>query len=68
MLPDSLYLLDPALRRQVLARPERLRGLLAGSAGARTVVIDEIQRVPELLSVIHSVQKEPGAPRLVPTG
>ncbi len=69
-LPDSLYLdlLDPALHRRLLARPERLRGLLAGSPGARTVVIDEIQRVPELLSVIHAVLEEPGAPRFVLTG
>ena len=46
-LPDALFvdLLDPARHRSLEARPERLRELLA-SAQAKTVVIDEIQRVP----------------------
>ena len=62
--PDALYLdlLDPALHRQLLARPERLRELLAGSPRA-TVVIDEIQRVPELLSVVHAALEEERPPR-----
>ena len=59
-LPDALYLdlLDPALHRSLTARPERLRELLAGSPGKRTVVIDEIQRVPELLTVIHAILED----------
>jgi len=69
-LPDALYLdlLDPALHRRLEARPERLRGLLAGSPGKDTVVIDEIQRVPELLTVIHTVLERPSPPRFVLTG
>ena len=69
-LPDALYLdlLDPALHRSLSARPERLRELLAGSPGKRTVVIDEIQRVPELLTVIHAILEEPSPPRFVLTG
>lgn len=69
-LPDALYLdlLEPALHRRMAARPERLRDLLSGSPGARTVVIDEIQRVPELLSVVHAVLEEPSPPRFVLTG
>ena len=69
-LPDSLYLdlLEPPLHRSLLARPERLRRLLAGSPGARTVVIDEIQRVPELLSVVHAILESPSPPRFVMTG
>ena len=69
-LPDALYLdlLDPALHRSLSARPERLRELLAGSPGKATVVIDEIQRVPELLTVIHAVLEEPAPPRFVLTG
>ena len=68
-LPDALHvdLLDPARQRSLDARPERLRDLLAGAAG-RTVVIDEIQRVPALLSVVHAVLEEPSAPRFVLTG
>ncbi len=69
-LPDALYLdlLDPALHRSLGARPERLRELLAGSPDRETVVIDEIQRVPELLTVIHAVLEEPSPPRFVLTG
>lgn len=69
-LPDSLYLdlLEPPLHRSLLARPERLRRLLAGSPGARTVVIDEIQRAPELLSVVHAILEGPSPPRFVMTG
>ena len=42
--------------------------LLAGSPGTQTVVIDEIQRAPELLSVVHAVLEEPSPPRFVLTG
>lgn len=69
-LPDSLYLdlLEPPLQRSLLARPERLRRLLEGSPNARTVVIDEVQRAPELLSVVHAVLEGPSPPRFVLTG
>ena len=69
-LPDALFLdlLEPALHRSLSARPERLRELLAGSPGKQTVVIDEIQRIPELLTVVHAVLEEPSPPRFVLTG
>ena len=69
-LPDALCptLLESALHRSLSTRPERLRELLAGSPGKATVVIDEIQRVPELLTVIHAVLEEPSPPRFVLTG
>ena len=69
-LPDALYLdlLDPALHRSLSARPERLRDLLAGSPGKATVVIDEIQRVPELLTVVHAVLEGVSPPRFILTG
>ena len=69
-LPDALFLdlLDPALHRSLSARPERLRELLAGAPAARTVVIDEVQRIPELLTVVHAVLEEPSPPRFVLTG
>ncbi len=69
-LPDSLYLdlLEPPLQRRLVARPERLRELMAGSPEARTVVIDEIQQVPTLLSVVHAVLEAPSPPRFVLTG
>ena len=69
-LPGALYLdlLDPALHRRLIARPERLRHLLAGSPAADTVVIDEVQRAPELLTVVHAILEEPSPPRFVLTG
>lgn len=69
-LPDALFLdlLEPALHRSLSARPERLRELLAGSPGTATVVIDEVQRAPELLTVVHALLEEPSPPRFVLTG
>ena len=68
-LADAVFvdLLDPALHRRLEARPERLRELLAGAPG-RTVVIDEIQRVPQLLTVVHAMLEAPSPPRFVLTG
>lgn len=60
-------LLAPAQQRQYAARPERLRELAAGR-GASDLVIDEVQRVPELLTVVHQLIEEPGSPRFVLTG
>ena len=69
-LPDALFLdlLEPALHRSLNARPERLRELLAGSPRTDTVVIDEIQRIPELLTVVHALMEEPSPPRFILTG
>ncbi|MFC1681223.1 ATP-binding protein [Pseudomonadota bacterium] len=69
-LPAALYLdlLEPNLYRSLMARPERLRELLAGSPKVDTVVIDEVQRAPELLTVVHAVMEEPAPPRFVLTG
>ena len=69
-LPTALYLdlLDPPLYRSLSARPERLRELLAGSPQQRTVVIDEIQRIPELLTVVHDLLEQPSPPRFILTG
>ncbi len=69
-LPGALYLdlLVPDLYRSLTARPERLRELLGGSPHADTVVIDEVQRAPELLTVVHAVMEEPAPPRFVLTG
>jgi len=47
-------LLDPETMRALSARPERLVEIIGGRTDARTVVIDEIQKIPELLQVVHS--------------
>ena len=69
-LPDALWVdfLSPQQQRLYAARPERLRELVAANPGANDVVIDEVQRVPELLSVVHQLIERPGCPRFVLTG
>ena len=44
------------------------RGFLARFDGKRGVVLDEVQRVPELFSYLQGVADRPGSPRLVLTG
>jgi uncharacterized protein len=55
--PDALYidLLDPERIRFFSAKPERLRELTDAQPAPGHVIIDEIQRVPELLPVVHSL-------------
>ena len=68
--PDALRidLLDPATQRRYLARPERLDELLAAHPQAGEVVIDEIQRAPGLLDVVHRRLESPDPPRFILTG
>ncbi len=68
--PDALSvnLLQPETFRDLAARPERLRELVLGNRHRRDVVIDEIQRLPELLHVVHDLLEQPNAPRFVLTG
>lgn len=70
-LPGALTvnLLDPQAYREYTARPERLVELVRGRApGVEDVVIDEVQRVPELLTVVHDLLESPAPPRFVLTG
>ncbi len=67
---DALYidLLDPEVFRNYTANPERLGERLSASRGITTVVIDEIQKVPELLSLVHKLIEEKAGWRFVLTG
>lgn len=69
-LPDALFinLLRPELYRELAARPERLRDLVLGSPDRGDIVVDEVQRVPELLNVIHDLIESDGDRRFVLTG
>ena len=69
-LPTARFidLLDPALTRRLLARPERLAEMVRSEANDQTIVIDEVQQVPELLSVVHSLMEEEPRRRFVLTG
>ncbi len=70
IFPDALRLdlLDPEAVRQYGARPERLRELVQAGPTTRRVVIDEIQRVPELLPVVHALIEERQAAQFILTG
>lgn len=61
-------LLDPTVFRRLVAQPNRLRDYLVISQSPSTIVIDEVQRVPELLTVVHSILEEPNSPVFIMTG
>ncbi len=63
--PEAVWidLLKADEHREYAARPERLRERLAASPAAETVVIDEVQKVPELLDVVHELIESQGSPR-----
>ena len=46
---------DPENTRFYAAAPERLRATIAANPRRRPIVIDEVQRVPELLPVVHQL-------------
>ena len=64
-IPGALVvdLLLPSESRRYSAHPEALLPLLAAHPEAETVVIDEVQRVPDLLSVVHHAIESPGPKR-----
>ncbi len=68
--PDAAWidLLEAATERNYYTRPERFAEFLAAHAGRRTVVIDEIQRVPELLPLVHRHMELDKSKRYVLTG
>jgi len=68
-LPEAVRidLLAPEELRRYSARPERLRELVAANPG-QIVVIDEVQKVPELLPVVHQIIEGGGSSRFVLTG
>ncbi len=61
-------LLDPEAQRLYRARPERLHQVVAGNPVARDVVIDEIQKAPALLDVVHAMIESDRQLRFVLTG
>jgi predicted AAA+ superfamily ATPase len=70
-LPDALQvnLLRPEEYRRMSARPERLREVALGAPPEqRDIVIDEVQRVPELLNVVHDLIESGPPKRFVLTG
>jgi predicted AAA+ superfamily ATPase len=68
--PNALYidLLLPDVFRNYAARPERLREVVHAERGKKTVIIDEIQKVPELLEVVHNLIEEKRGIQFILTG
>ena len=54
--------------RRFAARPERLRELVRAVPPGGDIVVDEIQRVPELLNVVHELMESGKRWRFVLTG
>jgi uncharacterized protein len=56
---DAIYidLLDQEIFRTFLARPERLGEVISGSCQAKTVILDEIQKIPSLLDEVHRLKE-----------
>ena len=67
--PDALRidLLDPATLRQLSALPERLADLVAGTTKGQ-IVIDGIQKLPELLEVVHLLIERKTGRQFILTG
>ena len=68
--PDSIYidLLRPDLQRRYLSRPESLIELVKANRSSKKILIDEIQKVPDLLGVIHSLIEDDKNLQFILTG
>ena len=68
--PDAAWidLLDAEAERNYYTRPERLHDFIRAHTGRPTIVIDEIQRVPRLLPLVHQHMERDKSTRFVLTG
>lgn len=67
---DAAYidLLEPDTFRLYSSRPERLTEFIEGNPDKRQVIVDEVQKVPLLLSVVHSLIEEKRNIQFILTG
>lgn len=61
-------LLNPAVLRQYSAQPEYLKEVLAANADKKHIVIDEIQKLPILLEMVHLLIERKGGQQFILTG
>ena len=68
--PDAYWidLIDPEAFRFFSTGAERLRAILEEHPDKKIVVIDEVQKVPDLLNVVHSLIEEKKGYQFVMTG
>lgn len=68
--PKALWidLLDPEEERKFLMHPELLKELVLAEPNRDTIVIDEVQKVPAILDVVHGLIEEKKGWQFVLTG
>ena len=68
--PDAFYidLLKPDIQRMYQSRPETIIEQVHANPSIQTFIIDEIQKVPELLSAVHSLIEEKQNRQFILTG
>lgn len=68
--PEAYWidLLNPELFRFFAAGPERLIPILAEHPEQKVVIIDEVQKIPELLNTVHSLIEEKKGYQFILTG
>ena len=68
--PEALRvdLLDPETHRQLAARPERLIEIVSGNLEKKQIVVDEVQKLPELLEVVHLLIERKTGQQFILTG
>jgi len=68
--PDALRVdfLDEATWRAYQARPEHLADVVRARPPDTTIIVDEVQRVPAVLSTVHLLIEEEPARRFILTG
>ena len=68
--PEALVvdLLKPEVYREMSARPERLAELVLANSDHHPIIVDEVQRVPELLNVVHDLVERRSGLQFVLTG
>lgn len=61
-------LLKPDVLRSLAAYPERLQEIIEANPNKTVIIIDEVQKLPELLSVVHSLIEDKKELQFVLTG
>jgi len=64
----TINLLEPDSYRHFKAKPERLREIIEANPEKKIIIIDEIQKVPELLDLIHVLMEEKAELQFILTG
>ena len=64
---EVIDLLSPETFRRYSARPERLCEIISASK-SKTIIIDEVQKIPDLLDVVHQLMEDKAEFQFILTG